>query len=81
LGVGLTTPLCKTWICFKTSTEASESGGRTLGSPWPENGPKRNRRKEEEEEKVLKANQDSLFVLARLETDSISRININSVME
>jgi hypothetical protein len=23
LGVGLTTPPCKTWICFETSTEAS----------------------------------------------------------
>jgi hypothetical protein len=24
LGVGLTTPPCKTWICLETSTEASE---------------------------------------------------------
>jgi hypothetical protein len=24
LGVGLTTPPCKTWICIETSTEASE---------------------------------------------------------
>jgi hypothetical protein len=25
LGVGLTSPLCKTWICFETSTEALEN--------------------------------------------------------
>jgi hypothetical protein len=43
LGVGLTTPPCKTCICLKTSTEASESGGRRLGRPWPENRPKRHR--------------------------------------
>jgi len=24
LGMGLTTPPCKTWICLETSTEASE---------------------------------------------------------
>jgi hypothetical protein len=41
LGVDLTTLPCKTWICFETSVEASESGGRRLGGPWPENGPKR----------------------------------------
>jgi hypothetical protein len=45
LGLGHTTPLCRTWICFETSTEDSESrsGGRSLGRPWPENEPKRRR--------------------------------------
>jgi hypothetical protein len=27
LGVGLTTPPCKTWICLETSTEDSEEEG------------------------------------------------------
>jgi hypothetical protein len=35
LGMGLTTPPCKTWICFKTSSEASQRGGRRLGRSWP----------------------------------------------
>jgi hypothetical protein len=45
--VGLTTPPCKTWICFDTSTEALEkrSEGRRLGRPWPKNGMKRHRRR------------------------------------
>jgi hypothetical protein len=43
LGMELTTLPCKTCICFETSVEASESGGRRLGRPWPENGPKRHR--------------------------------------
>jgi hypothetical protein len=41
LGVGLTTPPCKTWIYLEISTEASEEEER----PWPENGPKRHRRR------------------------------------
>jgi hypothetical protein len=49
LGVGLTTPPCKILICFETSTEASESGGRRLGRPWSENEQKGQKEEGEEE--------------------------------
>jgi hypothetical protein len=41
LGVGLTTQLCKTWICFETSTEASEKGAEEEG--WENHGAKTGR--------------------------------------
>jgi hypothetical protein len=45
LGVGLTTPLCKTWICLETSTEASEEE-----EGWGGSGPKTGRSAIEEED-------------------------------
>jgi len=49
LGVGLTTPPCKTWICLETSTEASEEE-----EGWGGHGPKTGRSAiEEEEEEVF----------------------------
>jgi hypothetical protein len=49
LGVGLTTPPCKTWICPETSTEASVGKGRRLGG----HGPKTGRSAIEEEEVII----------------------------
>jgi hypothetical protein len=46
LGVELTTPPCKTWICLETSTEASEEE-----EGWGGHGPKTGRSAIEEEEK------------------------------
>jgi hypothetical protein len=45
LGVGLTTPPCKTWICLETSTEVSEEE-----DGWGGHGPKIGRSAIEEEE-------------------------------
>jgi hypothetical protein len=45
LGVGLTAPPCKTWICLETSTEASEEE-----EGWGGHGPKKGRSATEEEE-------------------------------
>jgi hypothetical protein len=45
LGVELTTPPCKTWICLETSTEASEEE-----EGWGGHGPKMGRSAIEEEE-------------------------------
>jgi hypothetical protein len=47
LGVGLTTPPCKTWICLETSTEVSEEE-----EGWERHGQKTDQRamKEEKEE-------------------------------
>jgi hypothetical protein len=47
LGVGLTIPLCKTWICLETSIEASEGE-----EGWGDHGPKTGRSAIEEEEGV-----------------------------
>jgi hypothetical protein len=44
LGVGLTTPPCKTWICLETSAEASEDE-----DGWGDHGPKTGRNAIEEE--------------------------------
>jgi hypothetical protein len=46
LGVGLTTPSCKTWICLETSTEASEKE-EDWGDHSPKTGPSAIEEKEE----------------------------------
>jgi hypothetical protein len=38
LGVGLTTPPCKTWICFETSSEASVVEEEVWGGHGPKTG-------------------------------------------
>jgi hypothetical protein len=49
LGVGLTTPLCKTWICLESSTETLEEE-----EGWGDHRPKTGRFAiEEEKEEVI----------------------------
>jgi hypothetical protein len=48
LGVGLTTPPCKTCISFETSTEASEKEVEEQG--WGGHGPKTSRSAKEEDD-------------------------------